>query len=474
MAANDKSQNKPEFEGVMPTLAHWLRGRRAVEIEDERDRNGLARAWMPIFYTFGGVLAAFVVAAWMVASVLPGGSAHLKGSAVFGVIALYFMAAATSGVAVGFLFAVPRVMATGGAKPKDSAAAPGGDTERAQHALLDSNSNLERISDWLTTAIIALSLANLKEVRQWLMEFGATAEKSLGQCTGTDCGGAISVTIQATIVFAGVWGLLLGYLHTRVFITLMFRDTEQEIRKPWQGEALFSDTSLQLKLHEGVVTDGDAAANLSEADRRKVEELAKRDIGKETVAQNALMVAQARLLVGKPVDAASAAERAERLAPQNGLIRSRAEEVKRRASETTDERSRDDQIIAAHDLLFSPGGYMEAIAISENLKVQGGALPANFYVNLACAYAQQFRSMQDSPTANPAALDQARTNVQTAVLDALRTGPQWRNRLRELYDRSFRPQSDKDLAVLRPDPVLDRELLPPADDRQGGAKPAGG
>lgn len=452
-----------KFEGLLPILSRWLRGRRS-EATEEGSRSSLSRAWTPLFFTFGAALAVFAVCAWLVASVLPASYAHLNGPALFGVIVLYFMAAATSGIAVGFLFGVPRVMASGAgeAKPKELAGEETTAAEKVEHALLNSNTNLERISDWLTTAIIALSLANLHEVSKWLAEFGATAEKSLNACTGTDCGGAINVTIQVVIVFAGVWGLLLGYLHTRVFITLMLRETERALRQPWKTQQLYDDSSLQLRLQEGVAISGGAVANLPEADRRKVEELAKRDVSKVTIPEHALMIGQALLLVGKLVAAVAAANRAEKLAPGSKLIRSHAEEVKRRARETTDLRSRDERIVAARDLLFSPGGYAEAIEISEKLKAQGGPLPANFYVNLACAYAQQFATIQNSVPANVAGLDQARANAHRAVRDALRIGPQWRNRLRELYDLEHNPQSDKDLSVLRPDKVLDELLLPPA------------
>src|SRR3569623_1309485 len=79
----------------------------------------------------------------------------------FGVGGLIFLAAATVGALLGFIFAVPRVVA------RDPGQASGADDDKAK--VLSTNTNLERISDWLTTMLVGGGLSQLTNLKSLLL-----------------------------------------------------------------------------------------------------------------------------------------------------------------------------------------------------------------------------------------------------------------------------------------------------------------
>ncbi len=124
---------------------------------------------------------------------------------------LWALALLTSGMAVGFLFGVPKVRQ--GADPESAGRAgePG-----ASRAAVDYqqrvNTNLEEISDWLTKILVGMGLVNLKQLPDALWQLGRTVGDSLGSGSGQQGLGV------ALAVFFGVAGLLYGYLMTRLYL----------------------------------------------------------------------------------------------------------------------------------------------------------------------------------------------------------------------------------------------------------------
>lgn len=145
---------------------------------------------------------------------------------------LYGLSIAMLGVFVGFLFGVPRVIA---AVSENNAAAAGG---------LQTNTNIERISDWLSAAIVALSLTQIGQVREKVNEIAAAARNVFAcpaealAATGAACPATFAtaaavapIAAVAMTTIGAVAGMLIGYVSTRVFLTRLFKSVQDEINE---------------------------------------------------------------------------------------------------------------------------------------------------------------------------------------------------------------------------------------------------
>src|SRR5262249_59046584 len=75
-------------------------------------------------------------------------------------------AAAAAGALFGFLFAIPRTReaAAVAGRPEDPTA--------VRQAVLVANTNLERVSDWLTTLLLGATLVQIKPLADWISNLG--------------------------------------------------------------------------------------------------------------------------------------------------------------------------------------------------------------------------------------------------------------------------------------------------------------
>jgi hypothetical protein len=134
----------------------------------------------------------------------------------FGADLLVAAAAGAAGALFGFVFGIPRTLdpasqaavATAGALSKQNA---------ASHAAMATNTNLERISDWLTTLLIGATLVQIKEIAGWVGSLG-------DRLTAT--GAAANVAMVPIIVIYYFALAFLGvYLITRLYLTSAFQQT---------------------------------------------------------------------------------------------------------------------------------------------------------------------------------------------------------------------------------------------------------
>src|SRR6187551_1519423 len=90
-------------------------------------------------------------------------ASQLEGSiGAVGVGGLIFLSAALVGALLGFIFAVPRVIARENADPP---------VDGTSRKILDTNTNLERISDWLTTMLVGVGLSQLTNLNDVFLQF---------------------------------------------------------------------------------------------------------------------------------------------------------------------------------------------------------------------------------------------------------------------------------------------------------------
>jgi hypothetical protein len=155
-------------------------------------------------------IIALVVWAWGLS-----GSAKADAAPSFNVILganlLVGIAAAAAGAVFGFIFGIPRTL-----NPADRAAVAAAASQDggATHAVMTANTNLERISDWLTTLLIGATLVQIKDIAAWVAALGKDLLKT--GASANDSLVPVIVILFFSLAFLGV------YLITRLYLTSAF------------------------------------------------------------------------------------------------------------------------------------------------------------------------------------------------------------------------------------------------------------
>jgi len=138
---------------------------------------------------------------------------------LFGVYSLVAFAAAAAGALFGFLFGIPR--------SRDAAATAAAlqvaGSRAARRAVLTANTNLERVSDWLTTLLLGATLVQIKPITEWVAGLGENITKPQNVTT-------------VLVIYYLVLGFLGTYLLTRLYLTYalerMGRDEDEDEDEP--------------------------------------------------------------------------------------------------------------------------------------------------------------------------------------------------------------------------------------------------
>lgn len=160
-----------------------------------------------------------------------------------------------SGLLIGFLFAIPRTLPAGtvhapepaGDSGKDEIDPTKGDVRRgtqnagAVHTPSEINSNLVEVSDWLTKIIVGVGLVEAKDLPQNAESVAAFISPSLGVTTsiGTPLAGGI-------ILFFSVLGFLAGYLLTRIYLAVIIKWADNQVKIQNQPVRLESGTEIEV------------------------------------------------------------------------------------------------------------------------------------------------------------------------------------------------------------------------------------
>jgi hypothetical protein len=121
---------------------------------------------------------------------------------------------------VGFIFGVPRWVPV-----KSTAAA----ATRKQYT---PNTNIEKLSDWLTKILVGVGLVELHQLGPTVMQTSAVLARGL-----TRHDGRVASRLEAEAFATGllgyfvVAGVIQGFLLTRMFIALAWQDAECESGK---------------------------------------------------------------------------------------------------------------------------------------------------------------------------------------------------------------------------------------------------
>jgi hypothetical protein len=134
--------------------------------------------------------------------------------------AAIFLAAGAIGILLGFLFGLPRARFIDKESGQSNDQEARNLTRTGAHYLM--NTNLIRVSDWLTTILVGVTLIQLGNI--------APAARSLADSLEAPLGGAANAGAfgLALVITAGTGGAVLFYLWTSVRVRELFEASEAE------------------------------------------------------------------------------------------------------------------------------------------------------------------------------------------------------------------------------------------------------
>ena len=318
-----------------------------------------------------------------------------------GVGGVIFFSSAMVGALLGFIFAVPRVIA------RDSAD-PAGDGARRK--LLDTNTNLERISDWLTTMLVGVGLSQLTNLNELFLGFRiflaetATVYDVPG---GPPHAGVLPAVGPFILVLGAASGFLFMYLMTRLVLVGFFRESEE---KTLSGVAV---AAIRVAVAQAQADQEQAAS------------------GAEPGAEPA-----------QDQDAAAGEHEQARDAVRPALKAATSATFQRASQATT--LSNDEALEVMFELLYDLGGYQRVIQMSGELSRTAITKRAEYWFYLAAAFGQ----LMHHAGAGTEEYAHARERALHAANEAIKIDRSYRGRLWEISNPN---STDNDLALLRDD-----------------------
>jgi hypothetical protein len=157
---------------------------------------------------------------------------------------LLFVAAAAVGSAFGFLFGLPRARLTDQLTTADTTH----HESRTPSSHYLANSNLIKVSDWLTTIVIGLGLVNLGGAVPALRALATALQAPLG---GAPYAGAIGIS---TLIGGCIGGFVLVYVYTSIRVRQLLEDSDRQTEavphlaglRLWEAERAMSASGLRL------------------------------------------------------------------------------------------------------------------------------------------------------------------------------------------------------------------------------------
>jgi hypothetical protein len=186
----------------------------SLKYSDEERKIGAASlriGWTVVGFGLGGV---GIIAVWACGVAANDASAHF--AAFLGADLLVAASAASAGALFGFIFGIPRTLDPASRAAVATAATQAGPTA-ASHAVMAANTNLERISDWLTTLLIGATLVQIKEIAAWIGALGNNLV-TMGQA-------ANAAVVPIIVIYYFALAFLGVYLITRLYLTSAFLQT---------------------------------------------------------------------------------------------------------------------------------------------------------------------------------------------------------------------------------------------------------
>lgn len=318
----------------------------------------------------------------------------------FGICGLIFLSAATVGALLGFVFSVPRVIA------RETSPAEG---RGAGTRILSTNTNLERISDWLSTMLIGVGLSQLTNLNDVFFRFRGFLEQTATVYTvdGQATAGVIPLVGPFVLILGAASGFLFMYLMTRLVLVGFFRDSEEMLGGVAVAAIRVAVNQAQA-VQEPSPLDEVEGPNPGGAEKRLVPEIEGGDEGSVRI-QN----------------------------PGTAATFSKASQAKTLST--------DEALEVMFELLYEPGGYRRVIQMSGELSRTRITKRADYWFYLASAFGQQMQHSDEGSDERQSARD----NALDAARRSVRIDATFRARLRLISNSEG---MDDDLSLLRDDP----------------------
>ncbi|MGR9410006.1 hypothetical protein ACU8MI_26185 (plasmid) [Rhizobium leguminosarum] len=163
-------------------------------------------------YRIGAITGLFALFGAAMALVAAFGASDGGNGSALKILGINLLAAAAAGAAgsfTGFIFGIPRTLDSA-AKAAVAGAASSASTAEKTNAILASNTNLERISDWLATLLVGATLVQLGSIVAALKSFASYLATEEGKLQGP---------IVLLLIYFFIIGFMSIYLLTRLYLT---------------------------------------------------------------------------------------------------------------------------------------------------------------------------------------------------------------------------------------------------------------
>jgi hypothetical protein len=298
-----------------------------------------------------------------------------------GIGVLITIAGGAVGGLVGFLFSLPRVLSgdpslvdsKGDGEDKDPGT-PASSLEarsRKRARLLGSNTNLERISEWLTTMLVGVGLTQVPSLFSYAATFSNFVRVNAAVFAGSNgapaSAGVLPLVAPLLLAIGVISGFLFFYLYTRLALSPLFLKVEDILAREIEEEAV-----------EAQAVEGFRAAAAELADTWE-------DPGMRQVA------AAPTISVGESLN-------------------------------------------VIMNALYQEGGHERAITLGNRLASTQATGLARYWYLMAAAFGQRHHALLESPDSSPQARDFARSSALNAVKEALRRDPRMKATLASMLD----------------------------------------
>lgn len=373
---------------------------------------------------FGGLLALLFT---------PG--LHDFGWVAVELIALGFF---TIGLIVGFLFVVPKY-----ADRTESATSATGRQSSVGVFLLP-NTNLAKISDWLTTAITAITLSQLAKIPAYVSQFGTYLQASLPLPAGSAYGGALAVGLAA---YFPALGFISGCIVTMLYIAPAIRD-KGDVYSPGVRSALRATAPTTPE----ELADSSPSSPQASATREIARDVTKMQLSQLTTADDKAAWARAQATLGHWTDAVQGYKEALVLKPEDPLLLQNyasalynaeappalvAEQYLKALPLVQSDPASRARVLAnlALTYLYIPGKYEQSLDCI-NQVINDPVIPKDgrYYYYRACANGQKWAAM--SKSAPPAELQEVAAAIMSDTKTALAMRPALKDLFRMVADPS--------------------------------------
>lgn len=146
---------------------------------------------------------------------------------ILGIILNIFSSGAAIGALAGFLFGIPRSV-----EIKDNAQTKQGSlSETAKidaKRYFSSNTNLEKLSDWLTTMLVGIGLSQMSSILESLSRFGNFILFSIPKHNQEEFSFLSSIS-PLVLIFGLLTGFIVFFLYTRIHLAVSLNQTEKSL-----------------------------------------------------------------------------------------------------------------------------------------------------------------------------------------------------------------------------------------------------